>query len=84
MHWPKEEEVEEEENKIESFTFGFPTVVKVRGTYRVDLAIVYQRDLVGNPFELLCFVFHGAVPIPYALYRRPFELSPSKRVNKVK
>ena len=43
----------------------FLTLLKVSGTDRVDLATRQQRDLVCSKlFELLCFVFLGAAPIP--------------------
>ena len=44
----------------------FLTLLKVSGTDRVDLATRQQRDLVCSKlFELLCFVFLRAAPIPY-------------------
>ena len=54
-------------NKIKIVVFGFLHLVKkVSGTYRVDLALKRLRDVVCKHFELLCLVFHGAAPIPYA------------------
>ena len=44
-------------NKIEIFRFGFLDLVKVSGTYRVDL--------VRKLFALFYFVFVGVAPIPY-------------------
>ena len=53
-------------NKIDFFALGFFDLVKgYTGTYRVDLAIEYPRDVVCTLFALLCFVFLGAAPIPY-------------------
>ena len=52
-------------NKIDIFVFGFWALLKVSGTYRVDLAIEQLREVVCRHFALLCFVFLGAAPIPY-------------------
>ena len=54
--------------KSKNFMFGFLDLVKVSGTYRVDLALEQRRDLVCKLFSLLCFVFFlGTAPIhvPY-------------------
>ena len=50
---------------------AFSTLIKVSGTFGVDLALQQQREVVCKLFELLCFVFLEAAPIPY-MYRRPF------------
>ena len=52
-------------SKIEIFTFGFLTLRKVNGAYRVHLAIQQQKDVVCKLFAFLCLVFQGAPPIPY-------------------
>ena len=46
------------------FSLVFSTLLKVRGTFRVGLALEYQREVVCKLFELLCFVFLGVAPIP--------------------
>ena len=43
----------------------FSALLKVSGTYRVDLAIEWPREVVYRHFAFLCFVFLGAAPIPY-------------------
>ena len=43
----------------------FSNFMKVSGTYTVDLAIEKPRDVVYKHFGFVCFVFHGAAPIPY-------------------
>ena len=52
-------------NKLKIFRFGFLTLLKVSGTFGVDLALEKQREVVCKLFEVLCFVFLGAAPIPY-------------------
>ena len=52
-------------NKIEIFTHGFLELDKVSGIYTVHLGIEYPRDVVYKRFAFVCFVFHGAAPIPY-------------------
>ena len=37
----------------------------VSQTYRVDLAIEQQRDVVCKLFSLVYFIFQGAAPMPY-------------------
>ena len=51
---------------------GFLTLLKFSRTYRVDLAIESQRDMVFKLSAFLCFVLLGAAPIQYLMYRRPF------------
>ena len=41
------------------------TLIKVSETYTVDLATEHPRDVVYKHFGFVCFVFHGAAPIPY-------------------
>ena len=43
----------------------FSNGIKVSGTYTLDLAIEQPRDVVYMHFAFICFVFHGAAPIPY-------------------
>ena len=43
----------------------FSTFIKVSRTCTVDLAIEQPRGVVCKLFSLICFVFHGAAPIPY-------------------
>ena len=43
----------------------FSNGIKVSGTFTVDLAIEKPRDVVYKYFAFVCFVFHGAAPIPY-------------------
>ena len=51
-------------NKSKTIVFGFLTLLKVSGTFRVDLTLELQIELVSKLFELLSFIFHGSVPIP--------------------
>ena len=64
----EEEEERKKMNKIGAlqvwFFWVFSTLLKVRGTFRVGLALEYQREVVCKLFELLCFVFLGVAPIP--------------------
>ena len=60
-----EKEERNKTNKIEFFTFGFLTLIKVSRTHSVDLAIEQPRDEVYKLFAFVCFVFHGSSPIPY-------------------
>ena len=66
----EQEEEGEKRNKKEDqqnqhFHVGFSTLLKVSVTYKVVLAIELQRDVVCTLLFLLCFIFLGAVPIPY-------------------
>ena len=45
----------------------FSNLIEVSGTYMVDLAIEWPSDVVYKLSALLCFIFHGAPPIPYVL-----------------
>ena len=46
----------------------FLNVIKVNGTYTVDLAIEWPiRDVVYKHFAFVCFVFRGAAPL-HVLY----------------
>ena len=61
-----DEEEEEERKKEEKFSCSaFLSLRKVSRTYRVDLAIEQQKDVVCKLLAFLCFVFHGAAPVPY-------------------
>ena len=53
-------------NEVEIFSFGFSALLKVSGTFGVDLHVTleYQREVACKFFELLCFVFLRAAPIP--------------------
>ena len=54
-------------NKIEILRVVFSNLIEVSGNYTVDLAIELPRDVAYtcNLFALVCFVYHGAAPIPY-------------------
>ena len=47
----------------------FSNAIKVSGSSTADSAIEKPRDVVYKHFALLCFVFHGAAPGPYAAPR---------------
>ena len=49
-------------NKIQIFKLGFSKLLKVSGTFGVDIALEYYSLKL---FELLCLDFPGVVPIPY-------------------
>ena len=51
--------------KIEIFAHGFLNLIEVKGTYMVDFAIEWPRDVVYKLCAFVCFVFHGAAPILY-------------------
>ena len=59
----KERMKEDEQNR----NFYFRFFASSNRTYRVDLDIEYQRDVICNLWQLSlpCFVFLGASPIPY-------------------
>ena len=57
------EEEEDKQNRI--FVFCFLDLLKVSGTYRVDLAVEYLRDVDCKLFSLLYFFFLGTALIPY-------------------
>ena len=66
----KKKERTKKNNKEDEQNWLFPRLVfsallKVSGTYRVDLAIEWPREVVCRLFALLCFFFLGAAPIPY-------------------
>ena len=54
------EEERREMNKIEIFKFGFSNLLKVNGTFGVDVAL---GEVDCKLFELLCFVFLGTCPV---------------------
>ena len=54
----------QKKNKIGNSCLVSSTLINVSGTYRVDLAIEEQRDIVCKYLALFCFVFLGAAPIP--------------------
>ena len=54
----------EEKAKKERLCLGFLTMLEVSGSYKVDLAIEQQRDVLCKLFELLCFVLLQATPVP--------------------
>ena len=43
----------------------FSNLIKVSGTYMVDLEIKQPKDVVCKHFGFVCFVFHEAASIPY-------------------
>ena len=43
----------------------FSSLIKVVRTFKVVLEIEKPRDVVYKHFTFVCFVFHGAAPIPY-------------------
>ena len=45
--------------------FGYSSVLKVSGTYKVNLTFELQMEVVSRLFELLYFTFQGSAPIPY-------------------
>ena len=51
--------------KLKFLRLVFLTLLKVSGTYKVDLTLEQLRDVVYKLFALLCFVFLGAAPILY-------------------
>ena len=53
-------------NKSKVSRMVFSNLITVSGTYTVNLAMEELRDVVYKHLEVICFVFHGAAPIPYA------------------
>ena len=51
-------------DKIEIFTLRFLTLKRL-AELRVYLAIELPRDVVYILIAFVCFVFHGAAPIPH-------------------
>ena len=65
----EEEERKEEDKRNRNFVcLVFSTLLKISRTYTVGSRVEQQRDAVCKLFELLCFVFLGAAPIPYCMY----------------
>ena len=65
---------EDEQNQI--FQVGFSRLLLRLAELRVHLATEYQTDVVCKLFSPLCFVYHGAAPIPY-VQAAHFEPAPS-------
>ena len=61
----KKKEGKKEDEQSWNYCLVFSTLLKVSGSFVVDLLIEYQRDIVYKLLALLCFVFLGAAPIPY-------------------
>ena len=61
----KEEEEERRGIKSKFFNFGFLNLVKGYQNFWSRFTLEQQREVVCKLFELLCFVFLGAAPIPY-------------------
>ena len=60
MEEKKKKEEEEDEQNWSFYVLVLLTLLKVSGTYRVDLAI--EQQIVCKLFELLCFIFWEFVP----------------------
>ena len=53
---------EDQQKRI--FSFGFLELVNGYRNFRVNFALEYLKKVVCKLFELLCFAFLSAVPIP--------------------
>ena len=58
-------------NKNEILKFGFFEFDKVGGTYRADVALEQQKDVVFKLFALLYFVFWDLLVYLTCMYGRP-------------